>query len=273
MSKFWATRAERWAERGLAHEQAAGGWRAVLTAYARSHQGLVRSENQDGYVVEPLPDGAWLLAVADGMGGLPGGAVASRRVLDVVRRLAGGRRHGAAELEQAVKAANRDLFREGRQRPDLRGMGTTVTVAQVAGTELIVAHVGDSRAYRLRGGRLERLTQDHSVAAELEAAGEISRDEAAVHPQRHVLTRAVGPWHTVRVDLLVVPWHRADRLLLCTDGLTGVVSDAEILAILAQARGEGAVAALVDAALARGGPDNVTVVLAEDDEEAGGHGR
>lgn len=245
----------------------------MLTAYARSHQGLVRSENQDGYVVEPLPDGAWLLAVADGMGGLPGGAVASRRVLEVIRRLGGGRRHGAAELEQAVKAANRELFREARQRPNLKGMGTTVTVAQVAGTELIVAHVGDSRAYRLRGGRLERLTQDHSVAGELEAAGEISRDEAAVHPQRHVLTRAVGPWHTVRVDLLVVPWHRADRLLLCTDGLTGSVPEAEILGILERTRGEAAVDALVAAALARGGPDNVTVVLAEDDGEAGGHGR
>jgi serine/threonine protein phosphatase PrpC len=245
----------------------------VIRAYGGSHQGLMRKENQDDYLVARLRDGAgWLVAVADGIGGAPGGAGASRHVIQVLREDP-TRRHTVASLEAAIKRANKELFRWAREQERLTGMGTTVTVAQVIPGELLVAHVGDSRAYRLRAGMLERLTRDHAVAAELEAAGQISPAEALVHPQRHMLTRAVGPWSTVRVDLLGLPWHPADRLLLCTDGLFGVVSDQDMTAILTRYRGAAAVEALIQAALAGGGQDDVTVVLVEDDGAGRADGR
>jgi serine/threonine protein phosphatase PrpC len=241
----------------------------VIRAYAETHPGLVRPDNQDYYLAMPLKeDEGWLVAVADGIGGAPGGAGASRRVVEILAEAAVAT-HTVSSLEAAIKRANQELFHFGREHERLAGMGTTITVAQVRPGELLLAHVGDSRAYRLRAGRLERLTRDHAVAAELEAAGQITAQEALVHPQRHVLTRAVGPWRTVRVDLLGVAWHRRDRLLLCTDGLYGLVHEAEIAEILHNKRGDDAVHALLGAALERGGTDNVTVVLVEDDESAG----
>lgn len=243
----------------------------MMRAFAKTHRGYVRSENQDRFLANPTQHG-WLVAVADGMGGPPGGAGASQRALEIIGGQIGvDRPHSAADLEQSVKAANLALFRWAHEEQGLAGMGTTLTVAQLTANELIVAHVGDSRAYRIRAGQLERLTRDHSVAAELEAAKQITATEAAHHPQRHVLTRAVGPWNSVRVDLLVVSWHAADRLLLCTDGLTGLMSDNEIMAMLLEHRGQAAVDALVSEALARGGVDNVTVVLVEDDDDKDSH--
>jgi serine/threonine protein phosphatase PrpC len=245
----------------------------VIRAYAASHQGLVRAENQDGYLVQPLRGReGWLVAVADGIGGAPDGAGASRHMIRVLAQDPTPY-HSVASLEAVVKRANQEIFRWGHEQDRLAGMGTTVTIAQVMPGELLVAHVGDSRCYRLRAGHLERLTRDHAVAAELEAAGQISAAEARVHPQRHMLTRAVGPWSSVRVDLLGVPWHPADRLLLCTDGLFGLVTDEEIARILLAHEGDEAVEALVATALRHGGTDNVTVVLVEDDGSGRGHGR
>lgn len=150
------------------------------------------------------------------------------------------------------------------------GMGTTLTLAQIVPGQLQLAHVGDSRAYRLRAGIVDRLTQDHSVAAELQQAGQISVAEAAQHPQRHVLTRVVGPWLQVRVDLLAVPWHAADRLLVCSDGLSGLLSDEELGAVWQLGHGETLLDHLVTSALERGGNDNVTAVLVEEDEPGRG---
>jgi serine/threonine protein phosphatase PrpC len=182
-------------------------------------------------------------------------------------------RHTVASLEALVKRANAELYRWAAQERRLTGMGTTVTVAQVMTGELLLAHVGDSRAYRFRAGQLDRLTRDHAVAAELEAAGEITSDEAAVHPLRHVITRSVGPFESVRVDLLGIAWHAADRLLLCSDGLYDVVSNEEMTNILHEYRGDAAVEALIAAALREGAPDNVTAVLAEDDGSEPAYGR
>jgi len=242
----------------------------AVKAYGRTHQGLVRQENQDHFLLLPLDPMGWLVAVADGMGGYPGGGDASARALEIIGEQLGGRPHSVVELEQAVKACNQDLFEWAQRERRLTGMGTTLTVVQVVPGQLQLAHVGDSRAYRLRAGFLDRLTQDHSVAAELQQAGQISLAEVAQHPQRHVLTRVVGPWVTVRVDLLAVPWHAADRLLVCTDGLFGLVSDEELAQAWHAQSGESLLDHLVAVALARGGSDNVTAVLVEEDEPGRG---
>lgn len=213
-----------------------------------------------------LVGGGWLVAVADGMGGHPGGADASRVALDVIHATLHTQPHPVAELERAVKAANQAVFQGGRKNQRLMGMGTTLTLCQITPGEMLMAHVGDSRAYRFRAGSLERLTHDHSVAAELQEAGQLTLEEAELHPQRHVLTRVVGPSYNVRVDLLGIAWHPADRLLLCTDGLSGLLSDEEVAATLQEHRGQDATDQLVEAALARGGYDNITVVLVEEDE-------
>lgn len=242
----------------------------MMAAYGRTHQGLVRTDNQDHFLARPLDRGVWLVAVADGMGGAPGGREASQRALEWVDRAMDGQARSVVELEQIVKRVNHDLNAWPRHEPRLLGMGTTLTLAQVSGTEIAVVHVGDSRGYRVRGGRLERLTRDHAVAAELLASGHITEAEAATHPQRHVLTRALGPWNSVRLDLLVVPRLPQDRLLVCTDGLHGVLGEEEIEGILRRTRGMEAVERLIAEALSHGGPDNVTVVLVEEDGDADG---
>ncbi len=242
----------------------------AVKAYGRTHRGLVRHENQDHFLVLPLKPAGWLVAVADGMGGYPGGGGASSRALEIVAERLSGRPHSVLELEQAVKACNQDLFEWAQRERRLTGMGTTLTVAQIVPGQLQLAHVGDSRAYRLRAGQVDRLTQDHSVAAELQQAGQISVAEAAHHPQRHVLTRVVGPWLQVRVDLLAVPWHAADRLLVCSDGLSGLVDDDELQEQWQQRHGEDLLEHLVAWVLERGGADNVTAVLVEEDEPGRG---
>ncbi|MDA8199569.1 MAG: protein phosphatase 2C domain-containing protein [Thermaerobacter sp.] len=242
----------------------------AVKAYGRTHRGLVRHENQDHFLVLPLKPAGWLVAVADGMGGYPGGGGASSRALEIVADRLSGRPHSVVELEQTVKACNQDLFEWAQRERRLMGMGTTLTLAQIVPGQLQLAHVGDSRAYRLRAGIVDRLTQDHSVAAELQQAGQISVAEAAQHPQRHVLTRVVGPWLQVRVDLLAVPWHAADRLLVCSDGLSGLLSDEELGAVWQLGHGETLLDHLVTSALERGGNDNVTAVLVEEDEPGRG---
>jgi serine/threonine protein phosphatase PrpC len=231
-----------------------------------------RPDNQDHFLVQALPEGnGWLLAVADGIGGAPQGARASRTLVEWLAAHVDGM-YNAAQLEEALQTVNETLHHAGREDRRLYGMGTTVTVAQVRGGELLVAHAGDSRAYRLRGGRLERLTHDHAVAAELYEAGKITAADAATHPLRRVLTRAIGPWSAVRVDLVGSAWETGDRLLLCTDGLCGVLPDDVLASVWGASRGPAAADALIAAAVRAGTTDDVTVVLAEDDEAPVGEG-
>ena len=210
--------------------------------------------------------------MADGIGGAPEGARASRTLIEWLATHVEGM-YSAAGLETTLQAANDALYHAGREDRRLQGMGTTVTVAQIRGGELLIAHAGDSRAYRLRGERLERLTHDHAVAAELLDSGKISAADAATHPLRHVLTRAIGPWRAVRVDLMGSAWEPGDRILLCTDGLFGKLSDDALTEVWADRRGDAAVEALVGAAMREGTTDDVTVVLAEDDEDPTGEER
>jgi PPM family protein phosphatase len=228
--------------------------------------GCVRERNEDAFCVDC---GNGLFAVADGMGGHPGGDVASQMAMDALRAFAEqGVRQGAnaelAALEDALLGASRAIRAEGRRRLELLGMGTTVAAVWLRGGHAHVAHLGDSRVYLARGRKLVRLTRDHSVVELLLQHGEISRADAARHPARGRLSRFAGMEPLSDPDGTTVDVRAGDRLLLCTDGLWGMVGDRQMRAILAErADAESACRALVDAGLAAGGADNLTAVVVD----------
>ena len=231
-----------------------------VTAHGRSDVGRVRSGNEDALLI-----GATVFAVADGMGGHRGGEVASAAALEPLAEL-DGRRFDApddalAALTDAVVRANADVARRSNDDPDLRGMGTTLTAVLVDGRDAQLVHVGDSRAYLARGDRFVQLTDDHTLVQALLDQGRITADEVATHPHRSVITRAVGVASDVDVDGLRLTLRDGDRIVLCSDGLTGVVDDATIARTVREQDPATAVDTLVDAANAAGGPDNVTVVV------------
>lgn len=233
-----------------------------FTVCADSDVGRVRTGNEDSFYA-----GQTVIAVADGMGGHAGGEIASSRALGPIERLE-GRTYPSADgassaLAEAIAEANRLVLDHGEANPELSGMGTTLTAAMVREGRLHVAHVGDSRAYLLRGGELTQLTSDHTLVEQMVRDGQISRDEAAVHPHRSVLTRAIGVERAIEVDTLApLPLQPGDQVLLCSDGLTGPVDEDELVRVLSEHRdGDAAVRGLIDAANAAGGPDNITVVL------------
>jgi serine/threonine protein phosphatase PrpC len=220
--------------------------------------GRRRRRNEDALVVEPP-----LFAVADGMGGAQAGEVASRIAAAVFREF---HEADALEAERRVEAiiqeANRRIHERARADAHASGMGTTVTAALVEGEQVAIGHVGDSRAYRIRNGELEQLTQDHSLVADLMRSGRLSPEEADVHPQRSVITRALGTDPEVDVDTVVLDARPGDMFLLCSDGLTTMLGDDEILNVVRETESlDQAVKALVKSANRRGGEDNVTVIL------------
>jgi serine/threonine protein phosphatase PrpC len=230
----------------------------LLVAGVASDRGLVRETNEDSYLVR-----TGLYAVCDGMGGARGGEVASQMACETLLEL------DLAEVDEeklrdAIAAANLAIVGRSLSEAELAGMGTTLTVAVAREEGLLIGHVGDSRAYLLHDGRLRQLTADHSWVGEMLRRGEITQAEAAIHPHRSIITRALGTDMIVEPDLFYVPFAPGDRLLLCSDGLSGMVSDEKIAEILGGSEGPQAVAeALVQAALAAGGDDNVTVVVVE----------
>ncbi|MBO8142238.1 MAG: Stp1/IreP family PP2C-type Ser/Thr phosphatase [Firmicutes bacterium] len=225
---------------------------------ARTHAGKVRPNNEDGYLIRDR-----LLAVADGMGGHKAGEVASAVALEVMGEYPFSQGQPESDLRRAVQAAHERVRELASQDPAMAGMGTTLTAALIGPDRVFVAHVGDSRLYRWRAGELKLMTEDHSLAAELLRAGRIDEETARRHPHRHALTRAVGIGHSLAVDVGSFPIEPGDGLLLCTDGLSALVDDEDILRILqAEPSAQAAADALVDLALARGGVDNVTVVVA-----------
>jgi PPM family protein phosphatase len=226
--------------------------------------GRRRRRNEDAYVCEPP-----LFAIADGMGGAQAGEVASRLAAAVLEER-GLDREPEADAEERVagliREANRRVFQRASEDAATSGMGTTMTVALVdnASGSIAFGHVGDSRAYRVREGELEQLTQDHSLVGELVRSGKISPEEAEVHPQRSVITRALGTEADVDVDTFTSGAEPDDLYLLCSDGLTDMLADDEILAQLDGAPAlDVAARRLVDAANSRGGEDNITVVVFE----------
>lgn len=225
---------------------------------ARSDVGCVRTHNEDSYLVQSP-----LFCVCDGMGGHAAGEVASSIAVETLAKLAP---HEAdpARLAAAVEAANAAIIEAAENGLGKPGMGCTATAAYVEGTTMAIAHVGDSRAYLLHEGTLIRITRDHSYVEELVDAGEITADEARVHPNRSVITRALGSDPALYADHFQINIEEGDRLILCSDGLSSMIPDAEIESIATQSpTAQICTDNLVDAALAAGGNDNVTVVVVD----------
>jgi PPM family protein phosphatase len=205
-----------------------------------------------------------LFAVADGMGGAQAGEIASKLAASAVRSSDPGR------LEDLIQEANRRVHQRSVEDATASGMGTTLTVAEIVGERVTIGHVGDSRAYLVRDGRLEQLTEDHSLVGELVRSGKLTPEEAESHPQRSVITRALGTDPDVDVDTFAVEPQPGDLFLLCSDGLTTMVDDRTIERLVEEKRGDldGLVNALIRAANKGGGEDNITVVafeIADDD--------
>jgi serine/threonine protein phosphatase PrpC len=234
-----------------------------LDPFGVSDAGKVRRNNEDAYLAGEGRDET-LLAIADGIGGFEAGEVASRIAIEALKEL-----ESDAPFETAIREANRRILTFGRGDERLSGMGTTIVAVRFGGTRerpvAEVAHVGDSRAYLLRGGDLRPLTEDHSLVAELVRSGELTRDQAAEHPQKNLITRALGAEEEVDVDTAVLPVEAGDRILLCSDGLSDMVPEGRISEILADSSGDPEAAArrLLSAALDAGGTDNVTVVVVD----------
>ncbi|MGN6254047.1 MAG: Stp1/IreP family PP2C-type Ser/Thr phosphatase [Solirubrobacterales bacterium] len=223
----------------------------------RTDTGRQRNANEDS-----LYTSAPLFVVADGMGGAQAGEVASKAAAE---SFAGELPKGPPErvLEQTIEGANRTIHELARKDPGLAGMGTTTTAAIVdlEAEEVAIGHVGDSRAYRLRRGKLEQLTRDHSLVEEMRRKGQLTDAQAEDHPQRSIITRALGPEPEVQVDVHTVPAQAGDVFLICSDGLTTMLGDEQIARVLSRATSlPAAVRTLVDEANRAGGRDNITVV-------------
>ena len=232
---------------------------AVTELASASDVGRVRDDNQDRELVAPP-----LIAVADGMGGHRGGGTAAGMAVDALRAVGGSGE--PADLLGALRDANAAIAAAADADPELAGMGTTATAGIVDAGVLYLVHVGDSRAYLVRGGRILQVTDDHSIVAEMVRRGALSPNDAESHPARHVITRALGVDDDVQVDALRVDLEPGDVVLLCTDGLSGPLDDAGILGVVEGAGTlQDAADALVRRANEAGGPDNVTVVLARVD--------
>ena len=225
-------------------------------AYA-TDTGRQRSANEDSVFVR-----APLFVIADGMGGARAGEVASKTVVDAFDRPL-PEAPPERVLRETIEGANRTVYSLAREDPNLSGMGTTTTAAILdeAADEVAIGHVGDSRAYRLRRGKLERLTRDHSLVEEMRRKGQLTEAQAEDHPQRSIITRSVGPEPEVEVDLQTVPAQAGDVFLLCSDGLTTMLDDEHIERLLLRATSmPNAVRALVDEANRAGGRDNISVI-------------
>jgi len=223
----------------------------------RTDTGRQRSENEDSLFVR-----APIFVVADGMGGAQAGEVASKTAADAFDRDLPNM-PPERFLRETIEAANRQIHELARADPSRAGMGTTITAAivDVQGEEVAIGHVGDSRAYRLRRGKLERLTRDHSLVEEMRRKGQITDAQAEDHPQRSIITRALGPEPEVEVDVQTVPTAPGDVFLLCSDGLTTMVDEAHIAAILANSGSmKDAVRTLIEEANGAGGRDNITAM-------------
>lgn len=227
----------------------------------RTHQGVVRSINQDSVLRLDKPYG--LYGVADGMGGHQAGEVASRMAAILLMRVLEGAAPDESLLRGGMEEVNQLIFEEQSKHDELKGMGTTLTVLWEGDESILLGHVGDSRAYRLRDGQITQLTTDHSMVGELLRAGYINQEEAARHPYRNVITRAVGTATTIDVDIAALDKQPGDRFLVCSDGLTEY-ADADTIRRILLTRGlDDAADELLDIALSGGGRDNITLVIAE----------
>lgn len=231
-----------------------------MQAQGSTHLGQ-RENNEDDFLVDLERN---LFVVADGMGGHNAGEVASSLAVKAVKEFIskGDFDNFAVTVREAVQAANRKVFAHASQGTSREGMGTTLTVAWVRGCKAYIAHVGDSRAYLIRKGSIKSITSDHSLVQAMVENGGLSELEARTHPKRNILTRAVGTESQAQVDVDEVVLRTDDKLLLCTDGLNGVLGDNEILDIIESSGSVGeASCRLVNAAVRKGGHDNITAIV------------
>ncbi len=236
-----------------------------MAATLRTDIGKVRKQNEDA---------AWfdetraVFAVADGMGGHLAGEVASAMAIEAVQKMAkAGDSPAISVMRDTVNEANERIAAHARRNPQCAGMGTTLTMMWRGCRYMYIAHVGDSRLYRLRGGELEQITQDHSLVEELVRARIITREQARTHPRRNVITRALGTQGDNQPDLLAADTKQGDIWLLCSDGLHGMISDEAIRDIMMRGKSVNDMAdSLIHAALRAGGRDNVSLVLYRDEE-------
>ncbi len=240
-----------------------------MDAWGLTDTGAVRKQNQDYYDIIPFGPECLLAIVCDGMGGAKSGNIASRLAGDVF--CGEVRRNMRPDLlvddvkrvmTDAIQLANQAVYEHGQLSDDYTGMGTTLVAAFVCGKTLVVANVGDSRAYLIEGSGIRQITVDHSVVQMMLRRGEISREEARHHPVKNLITRAVGTEPRVVCDIFTLPVERGDNVLLCSDGLSNLVADQELLfEIVHGVDKSGCCQRLLDVALSRGAPDNVTSVL------------
>ncbi len=232
-----------------------------MISAARTHIGKVRSSNQDAILVCPGKYGVY--GVADGMGGHKAGDVASKIAVAVVERALKNERPTISLLRKAIEEANQAIYEEQLANPDYSGMGTTMTVIWEDEDRVLLGHVGDSRAYRVRNNAISQVSLDHSMVAEMVRRGLITEDEARVHPYRNIITRALGTAPTINVDVKELEKASGDLYLLCSDGLSEYVHPNRMNEVLRKYSLENAADVLLNLALEGGGRDNISVVLAE----------
>jgi serine/threonine protein phosphatase PrpC len=232
---------------------------------ARSAVGLIRNGNEDGALTHPQ-----LIAVADGMGGHAGGEVASAIALEILARRAAVFTDAEMDKDSAddyfnstIDEVDDALKAASDENPKLSGLGTTLTALFIRDNQAVLLHVGDSRAYRIRGASIEQLSVDHTVMQELLSAGTITQADVAEHPQRSMLTQALMGSQILSIGLHVSELKDEDRFILCSDGLSGVLANKEIKTLVKSQSPKDAVTALIDATYINGAPDNVTVVVAD----------
>jgi protein phosphatase len=240
-----------------------------LGAAASTDVGLCRQANEDSFAMAPE---LGLYLVADGMGGHKAGQIASRlaseRTVEAIEALGSEPAIPLEKLRHAVTCANQAIHEQAERNSELRGMGTTLVAILVEQGRVALAHVGDSRAYRIRRGRIRLLTDDHSIVGELLRRRKISADDAREHPHRHVLTKALGVAPSVQPDLAELTPLPGDTFVLCSDGLTTHLQDAEILEVVEQDRElQKTCDALIASANQRGGLDNITILMLRFDED------
>lgn len=243
-----------------------------MNCQGKTHVGLVRQINQDAYEIHPLPDGGMLAVVCDGMGGPAGGEVASAISVELISKsIVSGystllREDELLELvRSAIEQANTRVFEYSLRDAELAGMGTTVVLALATDQTAYLANVGDSRAYlySCQNGvtKLTQITHDHSVVQELVDGGSLSSEEARNHPKKNIITRALGTQSSVNIDYFKVALVPGDKLLLCSDGLSNMVEEEQICALLQKQNPSVVLNALIEASLDAGANDNVTAVL------------
>lgn len=234
---------------------------------AKTDKGVVRETNQDAYAVGELPGGVAWAVVCDGMGGAAGGNIASALAVKVISEKINNSYNAQMKdmsiknmLHSALVAANLEVFDMSLERPELRGMGTTVVCAIVKEGQAYIMHAGDSRAYIVSENGLKQITMDHSMVQDLVNKGKITEEEAAVHPNKNIITRALGVEKTIEIDFRQVDLDKGNTLIICTDGLSNYVSSQEICEEIKDSKYYAFADRLVKKANANGGGDNITVV-------------